>query len=143
MNLYQYKCELVRVVDGDTVDVDVDLGFGVWLRDERVRLADIDTPEVRTRDLTEKAFGLAASARVTELLTEADELILLSEAFKGKFGRILGDFLINGEGNPTLCETLLTEHWAVPYSDSDEVQAAAHLANRTILLAEGKVVLPQ
>ena len=62
--MYEYKCEIVRVVDGDTVDVNIDLGFGIWMRNERVRLYGIDTPESRTRDKTEKVFGkLAAQAR--------------------------------------------------------------------------------
>ena len=55
--MYEYKCKILRVVDGDTVDVDIDLGFGVWLRKERVRMMGIDTPESRTRDKEEKKFG--------------------------------------------------------------------------------------
>ena len=62
--MYDYKCKVVKVVDGDTVDVDIDLGFGVWMRDERVRVMGIDTPESRTRDLVEKKFGLAAKERL-------------------------------------------------------------------------------
>ena len=66
--MYEYKCNVVKVVDGDTVDVDIDLGFGVWMKDERVRIMGIDTPESRTRDLVEKKFGLAAKEKLTELL---------------------------------------------------------------------------
>ena len=55
--MYEYKTKLVKVVDGDTVDVDIDLGFGVWLKKERVRIMGIDTPESRTRDKVEKVFG--------------------------------------------------------------------------------------
>ena len=55
--MYEYRVKIVRVVDGDTVDVDIDLGFGVWLKKQRVRLYGIDTPESRTRDLVEKRFG--------------------------------------------------------------------------------------
>ena len=57
--MYEYKCKIRKVVDGDTVDVDIDLGFGVWLRKQRVRLVGIDTPESRTKDLEEKKYGLA------------------------------------------------------------------------------------
>ena len=57
--MYEYKCKIRKVVDGDTVDVDIDLGFGVWLRKQRVRLVGIDTPESRTKDLQEKKYGLA------------------------------------------------------------------------------------
>ena len=52
--MYEYKCKIVKIVDGDTVDIDLDLGFGVWLRDERVRIMGIDTPESRTSDKIEK-----------------------------------------------------------------------------------------
>ena len=54
--MYEYKCKIRKVVDGDTVDVDIDLGFGVWLRKQRVRLVGIDTPESRTKDLQEKIW---------------------------------------------------------------------------------------
>ena len=58
--MYEYNCNIVKVVDGDTVDVDIDLGFGMWLRNERIRLYGIDTPESRTRDPEEKQAGLYA-----------------------------------------------------------------------------------
>ena len=66
--MYEYRCRIDRVVDGDTVDVDIDLGFGVWLKKERVRMYGIDTPESRTRDLEEKKYGLAAKAFVLAFL---------------------------------------------------------------------------
>ena len=56
--MYEYHCKILKVVDGDTVDVDIDLGFGVWLKKERVRINGIDTPESRTRDKEEKKFGI-------------------------------------------------------------------------------------
>ena len=65
--MYEYKATILKIVDGDTVDVDIDLGFGVWLKDERVRIMGIDTPESRTRDKVEKVFGLAAKERLKEL----------------------------------------------------------------------------
>ena len=98
--MYEYKAKILRIVDGDTVDVDIDLGFGISLNRERVRMMGIDTPESRTRDLTEKAFGLAAKERLKDLLpigstarlkTEIDKS---GEDKKGKFGRILGDFYV-------------------------------------------------
>lgn len=66
--MYEYNCTLRRVVDGDTIDVDVDLGFKVTLANERIRLQGINTPESRTRNLEEKALGLQAKARLKELL---------------------------------------------------------------------------
>lgn len=97
---YRYRAALVRVVDGDTVDLDVDLGFHVRVR-ERFRLYGINAPEVRTRDLEEKARGKAASDRLREILEGADEIVV--ETFKdrqGKFGRWLarlyvGDTVVN------------------------------------------------
>jgi endonuclease YncB( thermonuclease family) len=58
--MYEYRCQILRVVDGDTADIDIDLGFGVWMRKQRVRLYGVDTPESRTRDLEEKKFGMMA-----------------------------------------------------------------------------------
>ena len=55
--MYEYRCRIDRVVDGDTVDVDIDLGFGVWMKKQRIRLYGVDTPESRTRDAEEKVFG--------------------------------------------------------------------------------------
>ena len=66
--MYEYKCKVLRVVDGDTVDIDIDLGFGIWMHKERVRMMGIDTPESRTRDKVEKTFGLASKDRLKELL---------------------------------------------------------------------------
>ncbi len=87
--MYDYMATLVRVIDGDTVDCDIDLGFGVWLKNQRVRLYGINTPETRTRDLKEKEAGLAAKARLIELLPEKFVLTSVKDK-KGKFGRILG-----------------------------------------------------
>ena len=70
--MYEYRCKVVKVIDGDTVDVDIDLGFGIWQMDERVRIMGIDTPESRTRDKVEKAFGLAAKAKLKELQDDWD-----------------------------------------------------------------------
>ena len=92
--MYEYKTKIVKVVDGDTVDVDIDLGFGVWLRKQRVRLFGINTPESRTRDLEEKARGLAAKDRVKNILEENIDFELHSEEL-GKFGRVLGKIYLN------------------------------------------------
>ncbi len=107
---HYYNCTLVRVIDGDTIDVDIDLGFTVWLRKERVRLAGIDTPESRTRNLAEKALGLAAKERLIELCGEKLQVKSLG---KGKYGRILGiPHTIDGED---ICEKLISEGHAVEY----------------------------
>ena len=66
--MYEYNAKVLRIVDGDTIDVDIDLGFGVWIHKERIRLEGIDTPESRTRDLEEKKFGLLSKEYVRSLL---------------------------------------------------------------------------
>jgi len=142
--MYEYRAKVVKVVDGDTVDVDIDLGFGVWLKDERVRIMGIDTPESRTSDKTEKVFGLAAKARLKELLgkqtilkTQVDKS---GEDMKGKFGRILGDFI--GTDGRLVTEVMIEEGHCVPYfgGSKEEVQAQ-HMKNRERLIKEGKVKL--
>ena len=72
--MYEYRCKVIKVIDGDTVDVDIDLGFDIMLRDERVRIMGIDTPESRTRDKVEKKFGLASKARLKELIGGKSDL---------------------------------------------------------------------
>ena len=71
----EYDVNVVKVVDGDTVDVDIHLGFGIILSDERVRIMGIDTPESRTSDKVEDLFGEAAKARLKELMKEGAKLI--------------------------------------------------------------------
>ena len=93
--MHTYRCKILRVVDGDTVDVDIDLGFGVWMHKERVRIHGIDTPESRTRDKEEKIYGLAAKEFVKSFLPVGSDATLQTEKDKtGKFGRILGKFLV-------------------------------------------------
>ena len=141
--MYEYKATVVKIVDGDTVDVDIDLGFGIIMTDERVRIMGIDTPESRTRDKVEKVFGLASKERVKELLS--GDIILKTqiarngEDMKGKYGRILGDFTI---GDKMLTDILVEEGHAVAYfGGSKEEIAIKHMANRQKLLREG--VVPQ
>jgi len=143
--VYEYRAELIKVVDGDTVDVDIDLGFGVWLKNERVRIMGIDTPESRTSDKVEKLFGLAAKNRVKKMLEKNVVLKTFAakdgEDMKGKFGRILGDFYIESEGK-LLTEVMIEEGHAVPYhgQSKDDIQEQ-HLANRERLVAKGVVIL--
>src|SRR5210317_1528963 len=109
----EYEVKILKVVDGDTVDVDINLGFGIVLTDERVRIMGIDTPESRTSDKVEKVFGLAAKDRLYSLLEKDAKLITTEdksgEDMKGKFG------------------------------GSKEDTQAQHMINREKLLAEGVV----
>lgn len=147
--MYEYRCKVIRVVDGDTVDVDIDLGFGVWLKDERVRIMGIDTPESRTRDKVEKLFGTAAKERLKQLIGGKSGPILKTqvskdgEDMKGKFGRILGDFECYDHKHDAwrmVTDVLVEEGHAVAYfgGSKEEIQAK-HLVNRDKLLRE-KVV---
>ena len=144
--MYEYKCKILRVVDGDTVDVDIDLGFGMWMHKERVRMMGIDTPESRTSDKMEKVFGLAAKNRLISLLgAEAilhTQVSKKGEDMKGKFGRVLGNFVsLNGE---KCAAVLIREGHAVAYQGgSKENIASQHLANRERLVREGAVVIPE
>ena len=143
--MYDYYCTIERVLDGDTVDIDIDVGFGIVLKSRRVRIAGIDAPETRTRNLVEKQFGLASKKRAEELLPVGSTQILLTEldrdgdVLHGKFGRILADFKI---GETCFTEIMLKEGHAVPYDGaSREAQEELMLANRKKLLESGVVTL--
>ena len=144
--MYEYKCKILRVVDGDTVDVDIDLGFGIWLHKERVRIMGIDTPESRTSDKVEKVFGLAAKERLNSLLGEKaileTKVSKKGEDMKGKFGRVLGNFRTTAGDH---CASILIEEGhAVPYTGgSKEDVQAQHLKNRQRLINEGTVIVPE
>ena len=130
--MYEYRCKILRVVDGDTVDVDIDLGFGVWMHKERIRLYGIDTPESRTRDKVEKIFGLEAKKMVETWLPPGSTQFLITEKDRtGKFGRILGKFKIfdgKNDRESTLNEWMIENHYAVAYTgQSKEAVANEHL----------------
>jgi micrococcal nuclease len=143
----EYNVKILKIVDGDTVDVDIDLGFGIVLTDERVRIMGIDTPESRTSDKVEKIFGTASKNRLKQLLDK--EAILVTtidkggEDMKGKFGRVLGDFkcyYAPEDREATVSEILIKEGHAVAYhgQSKDDVQGQ-HMINRERLLKEGIV----
>ena len=139
--MYEYRCKVLKVIDGDTVDVDIDLGFGIWQRNERVRVMGIDTPESRTRNKIEKKFGLLAKARLKSLLGK--QIVLKTqinkkgEDMKGKFGRILGDFMYRGK---LISRILCDEGHAVPYFGGSKAKLKSkHLKNRQKLVDLGKI----
>ena len=139
--MWTYRTKLKRVVDGDTVDVDIDLGFGIWQMNERVRIMGIDTPESRTRDKIEKKFGLAAKAKLKSLLGPNPVLQTTiskkGEDMKGKFGRVLGDFLVDGK---QVTEIMCKSGHAVPYFGGAKADTQKqHMRNRKRLVAEGVV----
>ena len=136
--MYTYSCKILRIVDGDTVDVDIDLGFGVWMHRERVRMYGIDTPESRTSDKEEKVYGNLSKQFVKDQLPIGSMQTLVTHKDKtGKFGRILGDFLIEGK---SLGETMVDKALAVRYNGEDKAEIEMqHLLNRQTLLHEGTV----
>lgn len=149
--MYEYKAKILRVVDGDTVDVDIDLGFGVWMHKERVRMMGIDTPESRTRDKVEKKFGLASKEFVKAYLPIGSMQVLKTEIDKsgedsrGKFGRILGDFLVyhaEKDSQRKLTEVMIDDGYGVAYfgGSKDDIDEQ-HLKNRERLISEGKVTV--
>ena len=139
--MWTYRCKLRRVVDGDTVDVDIDLGFGIWQMNERVRIMGIDTPESRTRDKIEKKFGLAAKAKLKSLLGKTTVLKTTINKkgvdMKGKFGRVLGDFLQNDKSvAKIMCET---GHAVAYFGGAKADVQKQHIKNRQKLVKQGVV----
>ena len=131
--MYEYKCKIRKVVDGDTVDVDIDLGFGVWLRKQRVRLVGIDTPESRTKDLQEEEIWTENVAKefLTKWVTSGGLTIKTSKDARGKFGRILGELWCF---NTNVNEKMIEEHHAVRYTgQSKKYIIEEHLKNRELV----------
>ena len=121
--MYEYNATLIYWVDGDTCDVDIDLGFGVVLRDQRLRLLGINTPETRTKDEEEKRAGQLATNYCKSRIPEGKKCrIRTSKDGRGKFGRILAEIMFQTKPNDnsepewrSLNEALLKEGHAVPY----------------------------
>jgi len=133
--MYEYKITLDRVIDGDTVDVDIHLGFNVVLSKQRVRLHGIDTPESRTRNKEEKVRGLISKEYLKNICESSS--IRLHSKDRGKFGRILGVLYKDDETisiNQKMCE----EGFAVPYfgGSKDELEAL-HMINKQKLINQG------
>mgnify|MGYP003644425200 CR=1 FL=1 len=137
--MYEYRCTIRRVVDGDTVDVDINLGFDVVLANQRIRLYGIDTPESRTRDLVEKKYGLFAKNYVLSMLPvgSLQTLETVKDDAKGKYGRILGKFTVRDPKTEVEChihDLMVREYIGVRYfgQSKDDVEAE-HLENRRLL----------
>ena len=136
--MYQYKVTVTKVVDGDTVDVDIDLGFAVVLKKQRVRLYEIDTPESRTRDLEEKKFGLASKKHLKNKLENATNIYLTSHD-KGKFGRILGELFIDDNEKSVNMQLVDNHHAVYYYGQNKNDVKQEHLVNREWLTKNKKI----
>ena len=136
--MFEYKCEVIKVVDGDTVDVNIDVGFSIFHK-ARVRMYGMDTPESRTRDLDEKARGLISKQFILDKVADAKEIVIKTQKDgKGKFGRVLGKIFIDGEN---INQSMIDQSLAVEYyGQSKEDIEAKHLENRQVLIDNGTFI---
>ena len=134
--MYEYGCKVERVVDGDTVDVVLDLGFDILYRC-RVRLYGIDTPESRTRNLDEKARGKMAGAFLKDAIDSGKKVVIQTKLkdSKGKFGRVLGDVVVD---EVNINQEMIKNYYAVAYfGQSKEDIELEHTENRNKLIELG------
>ena len=134
--MYEYNCTVEKVVDGDTIDVVLDLGFDILYK-SRVRLYGIDTPESRTRNKDEKARGKMAGSFLKEAIEDGEKIVIQTKLkdSKGKYGRVLGDVVVDGVN---INELMVKCHLAVAYhGQSKKDVEAEHLRNRDILIEKG------
>ena len=129
--MFTYNCRIAKIVDGDTIDVDIDLGFGIWKTNERIRLWQIDTPECRTIDKEEKKYGLIAKNFVEQHLP-IGKIFELQTLEKDKFGRYLGAVFV--KNRLSINDMLLKANLAVKYVGQNKKEVRQeHLNNRKIL----------
>ena len=131
--MYEYTCKVERVVDGDTCDVVLDLGFNI-LHKCRVRLFGIDTPESRTRDLDEKARGILAKNYLKDAIETGKKVVIQTKLkdSKGKFGRVLGDVVVDGIN---INQSMIDDYHAVKYfGQNKQAIKAMHMSNRQKLI---------
>ena len=129
--MYEYNCKVKRVVDGDTVDVIIDLGFDIHFA-TRVRLYGMDTPESRTRNKDEKVRGYMSKDFLEEWMEKDDVVIRTRRDKKGKFGRVLGEMIVRGEN---INKLMIKECLAVEYygQSKDDIEKQ-HMLNREVLI---------
>ena len=135
--MYTYTASVLKVIDGDTIEVDFDLGFGVWLRNQRIRLDGIDTPESRTADKEEKVRGTLSKEKLKEILGK-DIRITTKIDPNEKYGRILG-VLVNADGI-NVNEWLIQNNYAVKYTgENKELVQEQHKLNAAALKKRGEL----
>ena len=134
--MYEYKAKIRRFVDGDTIDVDIDLGFGMILSKQRIRLYGIDTPESRTRDKEEKFYGKLAAQFLKDQCKKGSCITLRTYLDKkGKYGRILGEIIVDGVN---INQLMIEEHMAVEYYGQSKTDIhKEHMFNRQELNRAG------
>lgn len=135
---YEYKARLKKVIDGDTIIIDIDLGFSIALRDQNIRLSGIDTPESKSKDKIEKVFANLSRKAVEDFMKNSDKENLIIQTLYDKdngdkFGRILGR--VYNSNKTCLNDWLIDNSFAVAYNgENKELVKAQHLKNRKILI---------
>lgn len=139
--MYQYACRINKVLDGDTVDIDLDLGFNIILANQHVRMTGIDTPESRTSNKEEKPRGMLSKKKLSEQLPVGSwQKINTSRPDNNddKFGRILGEFIL--EDGTNVNQWLIKNNYAVAYQgENKELVQEQHQANKKILIKRGEL----
>lgn len=139
--MYQYRAKILKVLDGDTVQVDLDLGFNIVLANQKVRLAGIDTPESRTANAEEKPRGLLSKKKLTEKLPVGSYAMIETmkpDSNDDKFGRILGVFIT--EDGTRVNQWMIDNNYAVLYlGENKELVQEAHQQNKKILIERGEL----
>ena len=138
---YEYKAKVLKVLDGDTVEIDLDLGFNIILANQKVRLNGIDTPESRTTNTEEKPRGLLSKKKLTEKLPVGSWQTIQTmkaDSNDDKFGRILGVFLM--EDGKSLNQWMVDNNYAVAYAgENKELVQEAHQKNKQKLIERGEL----
>ena len=134
--MHEYKAKITKIIDGDTIRCDIDLGFDIVMANQTIRLFGIDTPESRTRDLEEKFYGNISKQFLNDYCPKGSYITLRTHLDKkGKFGRILGELIVN---KVNLNEQMIEENLAVAYHGQSKMDIEKeHLYNRTQLSHRG------
>lgn len=139
--MYIYRCKINKVVDGDTVEIDLDLGFNIILANQKVRMAGIDTPESRTANEEEKKRGMISKKKLAEKLPVGSWQriqTMKADSNDDKFGRILGVFIM--EDGLSLNQWLIDNNYAVLYQgENKELVQEAHQYNKQKLIDRGEL----
>ena len=144
---YEYNATVTEVVDGDTIVIDIDLGFDVIFTNQKVRLLGIDTPESRTSDKVEKVFGVASKDFVKKFVAGCKSKVIIrthisegtDDSGREKFGRLLGE-IVNPDTKEVLNEQLISKNYAVRYMGENKlIVKDQHMANRKLLIDRGEV----
>ena len=139
--MYTYKCRINKVLDGDTVEIDLDLGFNTTLANQKVRLLGIDTPESRTTNKEEKVRGALSKKKLQEKLPVGCSVKIITHKNDNnddKFGRILGEFILDDGTN--LNKWMIENNYAVPYlGENKELVQEAHQFNKKKLIERGEL----